>query len=708
MAMAMAMGGNHKGALNEYCAKKILRQPFYTVKGSGPPHSRIFVASVLVDDCQLFQGEPRKTIKDAEHSAAKVALEQLEELDVVSFGRKRSATRTRNYVGELHEYCSARRIPWSCNEKEDIRKVSGMPHCPKFVAKIDVGGQIFSGNPESNKQSAKQSAARIVLESLQSSSVSRGAHVMDHVSSDQLEKQSPVLDIELPVAPVQSRLKPRSALNELCQKFGIDLKVPITNDFGPPWIATFEIEGKIFTGQKLNKKDAIEQAAGNAYTWLVKTRHKTIRTKHTVVVVNGDGFADCVATSCHNLYHQLSLNVLCPPSSTDVVAAFLLEDETRDQLEIVSLASGSKCIRGVHLSDEGHAIQDCHAEIVARRAFVRFLYEELAKLSNAHAKCIFEKVEGSEVRMKSNYKVHLYISKPPCGDATQFTRSVLGGTRDLHDYSVDHQPCWNHYNTKTARKMGLLRKKLECGEGGVVLDDVQTGQHTQNWHKLKSSRFTLSSDSIENRLCTMSCSDKILKWNVLGVQGAPLSILVKPIYLSSVVIGDCDLFHHGHIVRGICCRFKSRLNSDVPSASQVKHPRLYSVNEPPSLDTYTDKTACVSLNWYKGSTDAEVVDTDTGLVKLPECLISEDQAPKRTKYTSNSDLSLLCKRSLFEQFHGAYEAIRGEEFPHCRYREAKQKAKQYQEKKKQLYDDFVQCGYGHWIGKPKEVDNFRL
>ena len=41
------------------------------------------------------------------------------------------------------------------------------------------------------------------------------------------------------------------------------------------------------------------------------------------------------------------------------------------------------------------------------------------------------------------------------------------------------------------------------------------------------------------RTSSLSCSDKIAKWNVVGLQGGLLSLIInQPIYLTSIIIGD--------------------------------------------------------------------------------------------------------------------------------------------------------------------------
>lgn len=42
-------------------------------------------------------------------------------------------------------------------------------------------------------------------------------------------------------------------------------------------------------------------------------------------------------------------------------------------------------------------------------------------------------------------------------------------------------------------------------------------------------------------LYTITCSDKISRWNVVGVQGALLSRIIEPIYFRSIILGNKHL-----------------------------------------------------------------------------------------------------------------------------------------------------------------------
>ena len=42
------------------------------------------------------------------------------------------------------------------------------------------------------------------------------------------------------------------------------------------------------------------------------------------------------------------------------------------------------------------------------------------------------------------------------------------------------------------------------------------------------------------RALSMSCSDKIARWSVLGIQGALASLIFAPVYVHAIVLGEVD------------------------------------------------------------------------------------------------------------------------------------------------------------------------
>jgi tRNA-specific adenosine deaminase 1 len=60
---------------------------------------------------------------------------------------------------------------------------------------------------------------------------------------------------------------------------------------------------------------------------------------------------------------------------------------------------------------------------------------------------------------------------------------------------------------------------------------------------------------------SMSCSDKIASWSLLGIQGALLSEIINPVYLDAIVVGDIASAEEGAL-RNECERaFYGRLFS---------------------------------------------------------------------------------------------------------------------------------------------------
>lgn len=339
-----------------------------------------------------------------------------------------------------------------------------------------------------------------------------------------------------------------------------------------------------------------------------------------------------------------------------VLAAVVLKNDgptatQSESLKVVALATGTKCIGGRCLREDGYALQDCHAEVVVRRAFMRYLYNQLLKcLQQQEQNVILEKKAGGKYCLKPGISIHLYVSSSPCGDATVF------GHFDNHPNRISR---------------GVARVKIESGEGAVRIQSK-----SQNWEDIHGG---------SQRLQTMSCSDKIARWNVLGVQGSLLSMYLEPVYFHSVTIGG--EVREEHFKRAVYGRINSI--SELPTEYRINCPDLLRVSCP---GVRNRKSHDLSMNWLSEEGTVELVKCQNGLQHLT-------QAPSR-----------LGKRAMFQYFRDVSSfyfnpyQVRGLQL--TSYSETKAKAWNYQLAKREFFKRYISLG--GWVKKPPVVDNFSV
>ncbi|NXJ70381.1 DSRAD deaminase, partial [Rostratula benghalensis] len=596
----------------------------------------------------------------------------------------------------------------------------GPPHDPRFSYCVKMGDQIFPAVVGNSKKGAKQMAAEVAVKILSGESVPRvlpeqpGLKPHGDQSTHSCGPWIPTPD-EPQVAKAKGvgelikylNVNPVSGLLEYARSNGFAAEFKLIDQSGPPHDPKFVYQAKVggrwFPAVTAhNKKQGKQEAADAALRVLIGETEKMERMEgmnSTEVCcfsgcfvtcswalcnpglvsppqlpVSGSTLHDQMAMLSHQRFNTLTARIQHNLLGRKILAAIIMRRGNTGLGAVVSIGTGNRCVKGEELSLKGETVNDCHAEIISRRGFVRFLYSELMKYDPSNPssaeESIFEPAGGKRLRIRSGVTFHLYISTAPCGDGALFDKSCSDQASVAGQ--AQHQPLFEN------PKQGKLRTKVENGEGTIP---VESSDIVPTWDGIQHGE----------RLRTMSCSDKILRWNVLGLQGALLAHFIEPVYLSSVTLGY--LYSQGHLTRAICCRLArdgNALQGRLRAPYHINHPEVGRVSVYDSA-RQTGKTKESSVNWcLADESEVEVLDGTKGKVDGPKLEVS--RVSKRRMFTLFQQLCAKNNRRDLQSLSV--------------YSDAKEAATGYQEAKQHFFGALEEMGYGSWIRKPQEEDNF--
>uniref|UniRef100_A0A3P9IGZ4 Adenosine deaminase RNA specific B2 (inactive) n=1 Tax=Oryzias latipes TaxID=8090 RepID=A0A3P9IGZ4_ORYLA len=608
-------------------------------------------------------------------------------------------------------YLACKRSAWAVTQKNalvhlnelkpglryEIMSKSGPLHAPVFSVGVEVNGFHFEGFGSTKKQ-AKMRAAELALQSfIQFPNASQAHAVMGNFTNAYVDFAADKLSLsdtfltEFEPSPFETcdllqlirfTLDLNSSANPKGQSFSTLLlqhlsPVALLSVLRPElryicltekvhgrpkrnFIMVLRLEGQLFEGCCSSKRLAKERAAAAALDSLYRISLGPERKMMGIQSYNNrlpQLFAESVYHLVRDKYAQLTES---SSHGRPKVLAGVVMSRGFDisSVRVVSLATGTKCLDLEDESDSGRILRDCHAEVISRRALVRFLYSQLELLlcmpDAGKEQSIFVRNKDNTFRLQEGILFHMYVSSSPCGDA-----------RLNCPYETTFEcPCrvLRPFSDSSRRFRFHLRVKASGGEGTLPVSARRSSQ---------TRDFVLPGKA----LLTMSCTDKLAKWCIVGMQGALLSHLVEPIYLHSLTVGT--LCHTGHLARGMARRLTPVKHLPLPYRRQ----QLLSRNVRPA-----GKAPSISLNWSCGDQGLEEVSTSSG------------------RRTDSGTPSRLCRHSLFtrwlqlqRQLNGPVSGLQASTES---FSASKMSAEQYQRALQRFGSALKAGGLGAWYRKP--------
>lgn len=222
-----------------------------------------------------------------------------------------------------------------------------------------------------------------------------------------------------------------------------------------------------------------------------------------------EDFADRVAKLCIEKYNFLKKTGKPSAHEWTVLSGIILEN-TVGSLSLVALATGTKCLGESELINNtqekrGSRLSDSHAEVLARRAFIRYLYDQIDLTLYGSESVVFSRNDKNKIELNSNVSFHFFSSQTPCGDCSIFPKQeTYDNGVSVHKIRRVDEDTHGHIIAESYYK-DIYRTGAKCVKGEGKQDSRLPGV---NYHIVGPLRIKPGRG---NPTSSLSCSDKLAK-----------------------------------------------------------------------------------------------------------------------------------------------------------------------------------------------------
>ncbi|KAI6192214.1 Double-stranded RNA-specific editase Adar-like isoform X2 [Aphelenchoides bicaudatus] len=418
-------------------------------------------------------------------------------------------------------------------------------------------------------------------------------------------------------------------LNETCSKKGLKTAVfDIVGEAKTGFVSTCKIEGyaDAVGVSSDNKKQAKASSARVMLSNLIGEGliAAPAALKIPTMLPQPNSFKDYVRNACYNMlieaYNKNSISAIVDPK----IAGCVMVNSVTREATLISWACGSYA--GPTIYNNDGVVRDCDALVLCKRGLQKVLYRELVIYNQDRQSSIFYEDEKTTSR---NYSQQL----------------KLRPSITFHFF------------------MNYVPKVDEHGKQTLSTKETHGMQKFS-----KKARIYL----------TMSTVDKIMKWNLVGVQGAVLASFVEPIYIKSLVI-------RGKFNR---TAMEAALSTRIPPMQRL--PSGYTQNVPIlECDDQIHPSLELDVNYTPGERPAIVWNAVTEEYELLSC---------SSGFSLNGDALSVSRYGLCADIWTVWRSLR-QEAPSDNYTDFKRTSANYNQTLRTFKENLVSNNLGLWAQK---------